>query len=57
MLSKWSMKQMELWERAHGESMEINVPVMQRKLFGEHGREERICVLFGGKKSFGVLYS
>lgn len=49
------MKQMELWETAHGESMEITVPVMQRKLSGERVREERICMLFGGRKFFGML--
>lgn len=55
MLSKWSRKQMELWEIAHSESMEITVPVVQRKLSGEHVREG-ICMLFGGRKSLGVLY-
>lgn len=56
MLSKWSRKQMELWEISHSESMEITVPVVQRKLSGEHVREEGICMLFGGRKSLGALY-
>lgn len=45
MHSKWSMKQMELCKTAHGEPMEIAVPMMQRKLSGEHVRYERICLV------------
>lgn len=56
MLSKWSIKQMELWEIARGEFMEIPGPMMQRKLSGDHVRKDRICMLFGGRKSFGVSY-
>lgn len=41
MLNKWSMKQMELWETAPGGSVDITGAVMQRKLSGEHVREER----------------
>jgi len=50
------MKQKEVWERAHGDSLEITVPVKQRKLSEEHVRQGRICTLFSGRKSFGVLY-
>lgn len=32
------------------------MPVTQRKLSGEHVRDERICTLFGGRKFFRVLY-
>lgn len=55
MLSKWSIKQMELWETTPGEFMEITFPVMQSNLSGDRVREERICMLFSGRKSFGVL--
>lgn len=47
---------MELWEIAHGESTEIPVPMMQRKLSGDRVGEDRICMLFCGRKSFGVSY-
>lgn len=57
MLSKWSMKQMELWETAPGGSMDITGPVMQRKLSGEPAREKRIYTLFDGRNYFCVLYT
>lgn len=47
---------MELWETAPGGSMDITGPVMQRKLSGEHVREERIYTLFDGRNYFCVLY-
>lgn len=55
MLSKWSMKQMELWETAPGWSMDITGPVMQRTMSGEHVREERICRLLTGSNYFFAL--
>lgn len=56
MLNKWSMKQMELWETAPGGSVDITGAVMQRKLSGEHVREERSYMLFDGRNYFCVLY-